>query len=130
MAQRRPLTDAPERLEPAARERIRDWARSHLPWGDSRVGRSWGECRDWHLSRGVLRADWEAAFRNWLRKELEIESRPRLEGVRGFRGWPQGRDPIREARGSRPNGSSLGPSRISEGMGEVISLFKGSVGGD
>lgn len=74
---RRLLTDAPDRLSPQERERIRAWALEHLPWGDRNLGRLWGECRDYHLSHGVLRADWEATFRSWLRKEVEFQARER-----------------------------------------------------
>lgn len=73
-ARRRPLTDAPELLEPDARDRIRVWARAHLPWGDRKLGTRWAECRDWHRAQGVLRADWEAAFRNWLRMEVRFQA--------------------------------------------------------
>jgi hypothetical protein len=53
-----------------------------------RIGRLWNECRDWHLSAGVMRADWEATFRRWLRKQDEIDGgggRPQI----GSRELPQ-----------------------------------------
>lgn len=106
---RRPLTDAPDRLDPHARERMRVWARSHLPWGDRRLGRSWAECRDWHRAQGVLRADWEAAFRNWLRKEVEFEAR----GPRPF---------------DRPRRTSE-PARLGGELAAVIPLFQTAKGG-
>lgn len=71
---RRPATDAPERLTPEQRDRVRIWAASHAPTLELHLGRHWAQCRDWHLANGVLRCDWEAAFRNWLRKSLEIEA--------------------------------------------------------
>lgn len=112
MTKRRPLTDCPERLEPLARERIRRWAVQHLPWGDRRLGPSWGEHRDYYRARGILRADWEASFRAWLRKEVEFQARP------------QGRDRSWDTRGSRPARSALGPSALADGMAEVIELFQ------
>ena len=110
---RRPLSDAPDRLPAESRERLRGWARSHLPWGEKRLGRSWAECRDWHRAQGVLRADWEAAFRNWLRKEVEFEARPQGE-------WRH-----RASGGRHPSTSSsaLG-SRLGDELAQVIPLLR------
>lgn len=116
MTKRRPLTDCPERLEPLARERIRRWAVQHLPWGDRRLGPSWGEHRDYYRARGILRADWEASFRAWLRKEREFEARDGPQGRRSHAGGLGGGYPRRS--------SSLGPSRVVDGMGEVLQLFR------
>lgn len=71
---RRPVTDAPERLSPDQRERVRQWARAHEPSVEPHLGRHWAMCRDWHLSNGILRSDWEATMRSWLRKAVEFES--------------------------------------------------------
>lgn len=116
---RRPLTDAPDQLTPEAKERVRVWARAHLPWGDRRLGPSWAEHRDYYLSRGILRADWEASFRAWLRKEREFELRDGSQGRRSNRVG---------LGGGRPSESTLlghsEPSPIREGMGQLLELFK------
>ena len=83
---RRPLTDAPERLNQDQRMRIRAWATQKWPKIEPHLGRHWSECRDWHLANGVMRADFEAAFRNWLRKANEFANRP-LENRLRSDGW-------------------------------------------
>ena len=75
---RRPLTDAPEALEPEQRERIRKWAKTKYPFLHSFLGRHWAECRDWHRANGVLRYDWEAAFRSWIRLVPKFEQKRSL----------------------------------------------------
>lgn len=73
---RAPLTQAPEELTPAQQQRIKTWALEQWPGNPGVLRRRlrglWEECRDWHLSRGVLRADWEATMRNWVRKDAEF----------------------------------------------------------
>ena len=76
---RQGLVHAPWELVPEQRDRIRVWAVHRWPALAPRLGGLWAACRDWHLANGVLRADWEATFRNWLRKEAEFSgmARPR-----------------------------------------------------
>ena len=76
------LTHAPERLDDEARARIRRWAERFAPEVALHLGRHWGQCRDWHLANGIQRANWEATFRNWLRKaeEFEREHQARVRG--------------------------------------------------
>jgi hypothetical protein len=74
---------------PEQRARIRAWVQEKHPHLERRIGHHWNECRDWHLANGVDRADWEAAFRMWLRKTVEIQRR-------------EGRPPDRPRRRSEP----------------------------
>ena len=112
---RRPLTDAPDRLEPDARARIRCWAEAQLPAVVDHLGRHWAECRDWHLSHGVLRADWAAAFRNWLRKAVEFEAGRRDPAIRRS---PVLRDPW------KPDAPPAEPSPLKDGLADVIPLYR------
>ena len=68
----RDYTDAPNTLEPEQKERIRVWCAANYPPFLRSLGHIWVKCRDHHLANGIQRVDWEATFRNWLRKEHEI----------------------------------------------------------
>jgi hypothetical protein len=71
---RRPLTDAPERLTQEQRERVMIWCSKRYPMLYPQLKEQWNRFVDWHLANGVLRCDWSAAFRNWLRKAHEISA--------------------------------------------------------
>jgi hypothetical protein len=89
---RKPLTDAPERLDDLARKRILKWAEAKWPKIKPKLGRYWADCRDWHLANGVQRASWEATFRRWLRKQEEISAQSQGRDMRpqpGSRELPQ-----------------------------------------
>ena len=126
---RRPLTDAPDRLEADARERIRAWAAAHVPSVALHLGRHWAECRDYHLSRGILRADWAAAFRNWLRKAVEFEGRrpdPAIRRSPVLRD-PYGPVPYLETTTSWspwPPPTPQEPTPLKDGLADVIPLYR------
>lgn len=67
---------APHALEPDQRARIKEWVQDYKPLRPyaKHLKNYWAECRDWHLARGIYRADWEAQFRIWMRNQLEIDS--------------------------------------------------------
>jgi hypothetical protein len=67
-------TGPPETLTAEQRERVKLWCSKKYPRLFPQLRDQWGRCRDWHLANGVLRCDWEAAFRNWLRKAHEISA--------------------------------------------------------
>lgn len=97
---RRRLTPAPDRLkdyDPASLDRIRAWAAER--WGalarDWWLREEWEKCRDWHRMNDVQRRDWEAAFRNWLRRATPPERAHRMQGPEGRRA------PFRVIRGGR-----------------------------
>ena len=69
------LTEAPDELEDKQKERIRKFTQEHYPNQYKKLGRMWGECRDWHLSTGTQRASWEATFRNWIRRAADWEAK-------------------------------------------------------
>jgi Helix-turn-helix domain len=46
----------------------------------------WQKFRDYHISKGNTFADWDAAWRNWLRKESEFTNNG-SGGANGGRGW-------------------------------------------
>jgi hypothetical protein len=76
MKTRQPLTPAPESLEEPQRAQIRAWAARKYPYLRQKALRDeWEKCRDWHLSRGILRASWPATFRNWLRTAERLSRR-------------------------------------------------------
>ncbi len=101
---RKPLTDPPDKLTLDERKRLLEWATSHWPRIGPHLGRHWVECRDWHLSRGVMRANWEATFRNWLRQASKFDPQ----------GWS------RYGRGSQPQRRVAGDPQP---LGEVVRLF-------
>jgi len=76
MTKRKPMSDPPDELTEEEKTRIKTWVLA--TWestGDRlipKLGRMWEACRDWHLSNGVQRANWEATFRRWIRKEEEF----------------------------------------------------------
>lgn len=88
---RKPQIDPPERLDDLARKRIEAWAAKHYPGMSDRLGVEWGKCRDHHLARGQQFANWEAGFRNWLRKADEFARRDQSK--------PKSREMPQELRG-------------------------------
>ncbi len=88
---RRPVTDAPEDLAPEQWARIGQWVRRTFPRSKDKLRAEarveWEKCRDWHLKNGVLAADWEAAFRWWVRKKVEMEG-----GVKAPEAKPEARE--------------------------------------
>jgi len=64
------------RIDPEAVDGPAEYAefeKSGLPMGD--LERVWLNFRDHHASKGSLMADWLAAWRTWLRREVEFRSR-------------------------------------------------------
>lgn len=56
-------------------DRIRELARvKRWPDPDTEIE----SFRDWAISGGILSCDWEARFRNWLRKATEMGGQKRL----------------------------------------------------
>ena len=91
------LTDAPEVLEPKQKARLLVWLKAKYP-GQVKVSNlRWEECRDWHLKKGERCANWEAAYRMWVRNHVKFKKRdhrkrhpqpgdpemPQQEGARG-----------------------------------------------
>lgn len=78
---RKPKTDAPEELSDAEKRRIVQWTRRTIPgrFSTAQLRMEWEKCRAWHEAHGVQRASWEATFRNWLLKALEIRGQRELE---------------------------------------------------
>lgn len=99
----REFTDAPWKLEPEQRDRIRAWVAQKWPFLGPKLAGLWEECRDWHLSNGVLRRDWEAVFRNWVKVQAGIEK--------------MGRESYWETKRLRREAGKLGE------LAEVIPLF-------
>jgi len=67
-------TDPPESLEDEEKERVKNWCKENYPHKFKSLGNLWHECIDWHLSNGVQRVNWEATFRNWIRRSAEFEA--------------------------------------------------------
>lgn len=69
-------TSAPHALDNEQRARVKSWAsgyKSMRPY-IKQLSQQWANCRDWHLARGIRRYDWEAVFRIWMRRQVEIDS--------------------------------------------------------
>lgn len=69
-------TPAPHALSDEQRKQIKEWVsedKGLRPYA-KKLKSYWAECRDWHLSRGIYRADWAAQFRIWMRRQVEIDS--------------------------------------------------------
>lgn len=70
--------------------------------------------RDYWASRGEARADWDAAFRNWIRKAASFAPAP----VSRIQGRPAGRAAaIGEANRTRVNGALDRVSALRKGSG-------------
>lgn len=67
-------TSCPESLDPEARSRILIWATTN-GIEHTKLGPAWEALRDWAIANGKSMADWEATFRNALRKGWVFESR-------------------------------------------------------
>jgi len=52
--------------------------------------------KDYHLAHGTLMADWEAAFRTWLRNSLKFGKTPIVKPVTG-------KSPILNVKGEQPH---------------------------
>jgi len=115
---KKPQTDPPERLSKIERERIARWCVGSYPQYLQGLGRLWHQCRDWHLKYGVQAVNWEAAFRAWIRKEDEIQSRC------GSTNWETRRPQV----GSSELPQESGPR--SNEMQPVLRLIGGSDGTD
>lgn len=83
-------TDPPDMIEPteatlaAAVESGRNWAAD------------WAQCRDWALSKGIRRVDWQATLRKWMRSNAEqsrgsqrIERTRKVQPNGGSYQWPK-----------------------------------------
>ena len=88
MVKRKPTTDPPWELSELEKKRIAKFIVEKYPqFSRNKKGAlMWEQCRDWHLSNGVQRANWEATFRNWVRKQAEFKQ---AEGHRQNREMPQ-----------------------------------------
>ena len=81
MRRRLPVTSAPDDLDAATRSALGRWLESEVRAGRlpreflhrGRAKTLLGQCIDWHKANGVQRADWAATFRNWVRKQAEID---------------------------------------------------------
>jgi hypothetical protein len=65
-------SDAPDMLTAEERERVKAWCKARFPRKLKDLGDLWEECRDWHLSNGKKRNNWEATFRNWVRNAVRF----------------------------------------------------------
>ena len=73
----RAKTDPPDDLPAEAKKRIGEWVQEHCPhmYRQDLLRQELDTCLDWHRMKGNMYADWEAAFRNWLRKKMQFQAR-------------------------------------------------------
>ena len=87
-------TNAPWDLSEIEKRRIVSFVKSSYPTlaKPKLVRELWEQCRDWHLSNGKQRVNWEATFRNWIRGHDKFQrerrfahdrERPQEQGSRG-----------------------------------------------
>lgn len=74
---KQPLTDPPDKLEPQIEARLHKWLQAKHPRLVKQGRIFWEECRDWHLKKGEQCANWEAAYRMWVRKHVEFQHKRR-----------------------------------------------------
>jgi hypothetical protein len=82
---KKPQTDPPERLSEIERRRISQWCETRCPRNIERLNTLWQQCRDWHLKHGEQAANWEAAFRMWIRLQAKIDARGEEQQSGGYR---------------------------------------------
>lgn len=62
-----PQTTCPDALNADQWASIYKWRNDHHPrFSDAELRAQWLKCRDWHTSKGNLRADWPATLRTWM----------------------------------------------------------------
>lgn len=74
---RKSKTSCPDKLEPEARDRIREWAPEHGV-DPAQLATEWGAMRDHFRSIGEMRSDWPATFRTWLRRSVRFNARDQV----------------------------------------------------
>lgn len=93
-----PKQPVPENLDSEARIRVMKWFKDLYPHFDEPrsefLKHNWEKARNWCLANGRQYIDYEAFFRNWVMKAMEIN------------GW--------KPRGPKPKKKSSGPGRPRE----------------
>jgi len=87
---------------------------------------------DWHKSHGNMFSDWEAAFRNWMRKSEGVnrvytQDKPLVRSFADRRAMPVNSIPVAELFTDTPKPSEDERARVSEMLSKLTR--KMSVGG-